>query len=201
LTVNIELTSLIGSRICHDLISPLGAIGNGVELLAMSEVAKGPEMSLIAESVENANARIRFFRVAFGAASKGQKLGRAEVLDLLSRLTRAGRLSIQWKVDGDTDRGETKLAFLCLQCLEATMPWGGRITVTARDGTWSLVAEAPRLRELTDLWAAFDSGVAHPGLAAAEVEFVLAPVWACEAGYRLTREAAPGRIALNFAPA
>jgi histidine phosphotransferase ChpT len=68
LTVNIELTSLIGSRICHDLISPLGAIGNGVELLAMSEVAKGPEMSLIAESVENANARIRFFRVAFGAA-------------------------------------------------------------------------------------------------------------------------------------
>jgi histidine phosphotransferase ChpT len=70
-----DLTSLIGSRICHDLISPLGAIGNGVELLAMSGTAPGPEMDLISQSVENANARIRFFRVAFGAARGGQPRG------------------------------------------------------------------------------------------------------------------------------
>ena len=62
----IELNDLIGSRICHDLISPLGAIGNGVELLTMSGMTEVPEMTLISESVENANARIRFFRIAFG---------------------------------------------------------------------------------------------------------------------------------------
>ena len=54
-----DLTALLGSRICHDLISPIGAISNGVELLLMDNVAKGPEMTLIAESVANANARIR----------------------------------------------------------------------------------------------------------------------------------------------
>jgi histidine phosphotransferase ChpT len=63
-----DLAALIGSRICHDLISPIGAIGNGVELLLMEASGKGPELSLISESVAAANARIRFFRVAFGAA-------------------------------------------------------------------------------------------------------------------------------------
>ena len=58
-----ELAALIGSRICHDLVSPIGAIGNGVELLAMAGAA-GPEVRLIAESVAAANARIRFFRIA-----------------------------------------------------------------------------------------------------------------------------------------
>jgi len=73
-----RLNDLIGSRICHDLISPLGAIGNGVELLTMSGTSTAPEISLIAESVENANARIRFFRIAFGAASGLSQIGNAE---------------------------------------------------------------------------------------------------------------------------
>ena len=55
-----DLAALIGSRICHDLISPIGAIGNGVELMMMDGTAKTPELALIAESVANANARIRY---------------------------------------------------------------------------------------------------------------------------------------------
>ncbi len=46
-----DLAALVGSRICHDLISPIGAIGNGVELMMMEGAAKGPEMALITESV------------------------------------------------------------------------------------------------------------------------------------------------------
>ena len=67
-TLREDLTALVGSRICHDLISPLGAIGNGLELLQLSGLPQGPEWALIAESVENASARIRFFRIAYGAA-------------------------------------------------------------------------------------------------------------------------------------
>lgn len=59
---NINLAALIGSRICHDLISPIGAINNGLELLGMSDTPEGPELELISESVGNASARIRFFR-------------------------------------------------------------------------------------------------------------------------------------------
>ncbi|WP_187292463.1 hypothetical protein [Octadecabacter antarcticus] len=53
-----NLNALIGSRICHDLINPLGAIGNGIELLGLAGVAVGPEMALVSESVENATAKI-----------------------------------------------------------------------------------------------------------------------------------------------
>ena len=67
----LDLAALISSRICHDLISPIGAINNGLELLGMSgQSLDTPEMSLINESVQNASARIRFFRIAYGAASE-----------------------------------------------------------------------------------------------------------------------------------
>lgn len=67
-----DIASLVGSRICHDLISPIGAISNGVELIGMTQGTDGAEMSLINDSVQNANARIRFFRVAYGSATPEQ---------------------------------------------------------------------------------------------------------------------------------
>ena len=76
-----DLAALIGSRICHDLISPIGAINNGLELVAMSGDVMSQEMELIAQSVENASARIRFFRVAFGSAG-GQLIDRAESVSM-----------------------------------------------------------------------------------------------------------------------
>ena len=88
---NINLSALIGSRICHDLISPIGAINNGLELLDMSGRTSGPELDLIQESVGNASARIRFFRIAFGAAGD-QMMGRAEVVSILKDLMDRTRL-------------------------------------------------------------------------------------------------------------
>ena len=74
-----DLAALVGSRICHDLISPIGAIGNGVELMMMDRASASPELALIAESVASANARIRYFRVAFGTAGADQRIARSEV--------------------------------------------------------------------------------------------------------------------------
>ncbi len=57
-----NLATLIGSRICHDLISPIGAIHNGLELLELSGgMSQTPEMQLIVESCANARARVTFF--------------------------------------------------------------------------------------------------------------------------------------------
>lgn len=78
-----DLTALLGSRICHDLISPIGAIGNGLELLMMDGSSTSPEMVLISESVAHADARIRFFRVAYGMAQADHRIGKAEVQSVL----------------------------------------------------------------------------------------------------------------------
>ncbi|MCR8723929.1 histidine phosphotransferase family protein [Frigidibacter sp. ROC022] len=195
------LTSLLGSRICHDLISPLGAIGNGVELLSMSGVVAGPEISLIAESVTNANARIRFYRIAFGAAAWGQSLARPEIIDILGALAKDGRQTILWQVEGTVERPLVKLAFLCLQCLESALPWGGRITVSERDGAWLLSADSTKFRDLDGLWSVFDDPHRIHDLAPADLHFALAPIWAGDIGLQLKRSESKAGLSLAFSPA
>lgn len=169
-----DLAALISSRICHDLVSPLGAIANGVELLLLSGAPRTPELDLIAESAESANARMRFFRLAFGAASR-QAIGRSEITATLRGLERGSRLSFDWQPAGDHPREEIKAVFLLIQCLDAALPLGGQIQV-ARDGeTWEVTAKGPRLRVDATAWAALGTNPTAPPPTAALVQFALLP--------------------------
>jgi histidine phosphotransferase ChpT len=69
-TEALELASLLCSRLCHDMLSPVGALSNGLELLADE---KDPEMrkrcfELLEQSAKISTDKLRFFRLAFGAA-------------------------------------------------------------------------------------------------------------------------------------
>ena len=129
MTISPDLNALLGSRICHDLISPLGAIGNGVELLQMSGVGDSAELSLITESVANANARIRLFRVAFGAAAPEQKMARSEIVATLEPIAASRRITLSWRPTDDIDRAIARLTFLLFLCCETALPRGGVLTV------------------------------------------------------------------------
>lgn len=193
-----DLTALLGSRICHDLISPLGAISNGLELLAMSGVAPGPELSLISQSVQSANARIRFFRVTFGAASPGQTIGRVEVLGIVDDLARGGRLKIDWQGPADLARADVKMAFLALLCLETAMPYGGQVHVAATPSGWMIEAAAERLKIDPTLWDRLAGQVPAEPLAAAHIQFALLPDEARRLGRMLRVRVGENRIALEF---
>lgn len=193
-----DLVALLGSRICHDLISPIGAISNGVELLMMDGATMGPEIALISESVANANARIRFFRVAFGATGMDQRIGRPEVLSILSDLTRGGRLTIEWRGPADLPRREVKLAFLLIQCLETAMAFGGRITVDRLDGRWTLLGEAAKLKLDPNLWEVLSNPAAKADLTAAHVHFALVPDEMHRQNRRLSADIGPTDIRLSF---
>ncbi|MDH2326244.1 histidine phosphotransferase family protein [Cereibacter sp. SYSU M97828] len=190
-----DFAALIGSRICHDLISPIGAIGNGVELMQMELPGAGPEMALISESVANANARIRFFRVAFGAASEEQRIGRGEVASILSDLMRGVRLSVDWQGPVDMARAEVKVVFLLIQCLETAMPYGGRITV-AQGTEWTVEGQAPRFRDIPAFWSLLDG--ASGDVSPAQVQFALAPAEAARIGRTIARHQAGDTITLSF---
>jgi histidine phosphotransferase ChpT len=193
-----DLVALLGSRICHDLISPIGAIGNGVELLMMDGSTMGPEIALISESVANANARIRFFRVAFGTSSGDQRIGRPEVLSILSDLTRGGRLTIDWRGPADLPRREVKLAFLLIQCFETAMAFGGRITVDLVDSHWLLTGEAAKLKLDADLWETLSNPAAKVNVTAAQVHFALVPGELKRQDRHLTADIGPTLIRLGF---
>ena len=193
-----DLNALIGSRICHDLISPLGAIGNGVELLNMAGNVAGPELSLITGAVGNANARIRFFRVAFGAAGPGAMMGRAEILSILDGVYHGGRLSVAWSAPGDQPRRLVRLGFLIVQCLEAMLPWGGTITVTAEGDTWRFAGAGARIKRDDALWALVMGGARPEDLAAADVHFALVPAAAEDAGRQVSFQATETGMIVSF---
>lgn len=193
-----DLAALLGSRICHDLISPIGAISNGVELLIMDGQVKGPEIALISESVSAANARIRFFRVAYGAAAGDHRIGRPEVLSVLSDVTNGGRLVIDWQSGTDLSRREVKLAFLLIQCLESAMPYGGRVTVTAASDHWTLQAQTRKLRISPELWEVLSNPAATAEIGPSQVHFLLAADEARRQTRQITADIREEEVRMTF---
>ncbi len=194
---DVNLAELIGSRICHDLISPIGAITNGLELLDMVGAVQGPEMELISGSVGSAGARIRFFRVAFGSAS-AQPLGRTEVAELLKDVERAGRVRVNWNLTEPVPRNQVKLAFLALMCCESAMPLGGVVDISAHGTGWQVIGTADKLNIDPELWKNVATGKFPNKITPAQVQFALLPETAKAMGRRIAVETNSTRVALKF---
>ncbi len=168
-----DLAALIGSRICHDLVSPLGAVGNGIELLTVGG-AEGPETELIAESLAAAQGRIAVFRVAFGPARDEQVIEARARTDIAEGVQGSGRLTLDWAPEGPLARPAAKLAALLMLCAESALPRGGHLAVThSRDGL-QLAAEGRRVSLDEALWPLLDGAAPTPELRAAHVQFPLA---------------------------
>lgn len=193
-----QLHELIGSRICHDLISPLGAISNGLELIGLSGAPLGPEMQLVSESVENANARIRYFRLAYGQASPDHQVAAAEARTILDAFSAGGRINMNWMVASNQSRLLTKLAFLLIQCLETAMPRGGTIDVTEASGEWSVTCHTDKLNIDPDLWQSLATPGGSVQVHADKVQFILAPVVAREANKTLRFDSSANSARLRF---
>ena len=194
-----DLAALVGARICHDLISPIGAIGNGVELMVMDGgAARSPELALITESVGHANARIRFFRVAFGTTGPDQRIGRSEVMAILADMTAGGRVKIDWSSPDDLPRRCVKLVFLLILCAETAMPYGGRIVVERGDNRWMLHATAPKLKINTALWECLADPNAVAEVGPAQVQFLLVPDEINRQHRRLSADLSASAIKLSF---
>lgn len=195
-----DLAALIGSRICHDLISPIGAIGNGVELLTLTSDTKtdSPEFALITESVDSASARIRFFRIAYGAASPDQIISRKEIISVLEASSHGGRLNYCWHICDEQTRDGVRIAFLLMQCCETALPLGGNIDISRDGHFWEIKASGKRVDIHENLW----DSIARPNLKVdhtpAQVQFALLPSALHEANRTLELSHTADEITLRF---
>jgi len=180
---DLDLIAVLGSRLCHDLISPMGAIGNGLELMAMAGDATSPEVQLIAQSVSAANARLKFFRVAFGQAAAEQRLGAPEIRTILREIGQTGRLQYDWQAEGDYARQMVKLCFLAALCLETALPWGGVVSLREEKGQWLIAARAERTKPNAALWATLDGDPAS--VSPSQIQFALLAKEAARLGRQL----------------
>lgn len=181
------LAALVGSRLCHDLISPIGAIQNGLELIALSGAGgePSPEMALIQDSCESATARIRFFRVAFGSAGDTQRMGRRDTLATLTALGKGGRIQVEWMPTEDLPRPEVQLAFLAYLCCESALPYGGTIRFDRDAAGWTVTARGQRIAAQQPLWDHLNGAAALDEPAADRVHFALLPILAEAQGHKL----------------
>lgn len=192
-----DLSALLGSRLCHDLIGPIGAIGNGVELLLLSPGGT-EEVALIAQTVATLSARLRFFRVAFGIARPDQSMARTEVQDILSSLFPARRIILDWISPAALSRTEVKAVFLLLLCAETALRGGGHITVLRDEAGWNITLTSPRLSADPRLWSILTDAAPASALEPAEVHFPLAAQALAALGCKADLEPGPDRLRLSF---
>ena len=186
-TVAQTLADLIGSRLCHDLVNPLGAIGNGVELIDMTGSVRGPEMDLIRDAVHDAQARLRFLRVAFGAAGPQQVISAREARAVAHAPWHNGRLRLDWTAQVDLPRARVKLGYLMMLCAETALPMGGDVRLSLDAvGQWQLEASGPRLALEDRLWSVLQFGMAAAGRPLRPSEAQFAALQACAAPLDLT---------------
>ena len=134
----LDLAALLCSRVCHDVISPVGAIVNGLEVL---EDEKDAEMrafatELIKKSAKTASARLQFCRLAFGAAgSAGASIDTGDAEQVARNLIADDRTVVEWNVPRVLmPKNKVKLVLnLCL-IAAAAIPRGGQLTVTIEGG-------------------------------------------------------------------
>lgn len=193
-----DLTALVGSRLCHDLINPLGAIGNGIELLGMTGDAGGPEMALVQNSVAGATAKLKLLRLAFGATNGDQTCRGADVAEILAAVARGGRLTYHWPKQGDSARRDVRVALLSVMCLETALPVGGEIMVETRDEGWTVHTTSDRLSLDPALWVPLSKRTCPDDLTPAHVHFGVLPQVAEQAGRTLTLSHGADWVAIRF---
>src|SRR5687768_13398204 len=146
----VELASLLCSRLCHDLLSPVGALNNGIELLSDEQDPDMRErcLELLSESARASANKLKFFRLAFGAGGGfGEAIDTNEARSALEGLLGSdGKIELGWMVaDEKMSKGATKLLLnLALIAVDALVR-GGRLDVGAEGTEIAIRAEGPRI--------------------------------------------------------
>lgn len=157
-----DLAAMLCSRLCHDMLSPVGAFANGLELLATETdpAMRQNCMELLEQSATISTNKLKFFRLAFGAAGGfGDRVPIEEPKDLIAALAAdKGRVEVEWALaDANLAKPAVKVLLNFAQIAVDALVRGGTLLVGAerRDGACEIVVRA------TGPKIAFDEVLGH----------------------------------------
>lgn len=150
---SLDLAALLCSRVCHDVISPVGAIVNALEVLeeddpSMREFA----LELIKKSARNASARLQFARLAFGAAgSAGAMIDLGDAGNVANGFLNDEKLSLDWEAPRALlPKNQVKLLLNLLVIAAQAVPRGGKLVsraiVEGEQGSFEITATGSHAR-------------------------------------------------------
>ncbi|HEY0925114.1 histidine phosphotransferase ChpT [Brevundimonas sp.] len=197
------LATLVAGKLCHDFISPAGAISSGLDLLKdpTAQDMRDDAMGLIEASAKKMIALVNFARVAFGAATSAERFSGEELGVLVSGLTEGGRATLNWAVTEGTyskpqARALVNLAYLTM----AALPSGGTATIRTHVASDGIVIEGVAEGARARLKGEAVTGLAGQPLAEGLPGQWIQPYWlwltAHDAGGALDVQVEEGRVAL-----
>ncbi|MDE0933694.1 MAG: histidine phosphotransferase family protein [Novosphingopyxis baekryungensis] len=163
----VDLAALLCSRLCHDLLSPVGAMNNGLELLAdeTDPAMRARCIDLLNESAAAAANKLKFFRLAFGAAGGfGPTVDPTDARAVAQGLVEDARTKLVWDVpEGPLPKAAVKILLNMVLIAREALVRGGTLAVGAesRDGETEIVvrAEGPKLVLDAQVRAALEGGL------------------------------------------
>jgi histidine phosphotransferase ChpT len=199
----LELTALMSSKICHDIVGPVGAINNGLELLEEeeNEQTRAYALQLIANSARSAAARLEFARLAYGASSG---LGGTVDLGMAERIARGfveeGKHKLAWQGTGTLPKNQARLLLMLLTVSMLTIPGGGQISLTmdVKGPSFEVRSEGKSAR-VPDLVDAIFNGAVPDGIDARMIIPYYAVRLATGEGMRLAIKKSGAQVVLTAA--
>lgn len=204
--IELRVLELLNARLCHELVSPVGAINNGVELLDDED----PEfirdaIQLIGQSARKAGQKLQFYRFAYGTAASSSTAasGASNGRELVTGLLEGGKVRCDWSAEAAAlpalwQRVACNMVVLAAEAL----PRGGEVVVRPLgDGIGvEVAASGDSVNVAAELCAAFDPGIAVAELTSRSVHaYFTARLTAELGGKLLLAEIAPQRVVLRAA--
>lgn len=194
----LDLASLLASRLCHDVVGPVGAIQNGLEMMAEDESMTVMAMDLIRKSAQQATAKLQYARMAYGAAGGADVLDPAEAGRLTAGMFAGERASLDWTWTGPAEpRVPVKIAMLLATYALGAVPRGGSVTVRHDEDGVTIVAEGAPLRSPPFIDVVSNGGEVTDPRA---VQALLIQKLAESTGWRVEAHANEGTMTFKAAP-
>jgi histidine phosphotransferase ChpT len=148
---DLDLAALLCSRVCHDIISPVGAISNGIELMddkEVDEATREAALDMIRSSAKAANAKLKFCRIAFGASgSAGAHIDLTEAGQIAKDFAAEHKAKLDWQAPRENrPKQEVKLLLNMLVLSIKGIPKGGVITVKLDGQSMDVRAKGERAK-------------------------------------------------------
>lgn len=149
-----SLAALLCARICHDLISPVGALGTAIEILDDESNTDMHEdaLELVRNSSKQATAKLKFLRLAFGAGGTAPGvIASHEIQELADNMFATSKPDLAWNLNTDgIDKDHTRILLNLIMLAVQAAPRGGVVTISRveNDGKirFELVSEGNRAR-------------------------------------------------------
>lgn len=199
-----DLAALLCSRVCHDIISPVGAINNGLELLDEGG-ADEDAMQLIRASANNASARLQFARIAYGAAgSAGMQIDTGDAETVAGAFIRNEKPEFEWTGGRALlPKNKVKLLLNLVLVANAGIPRGGKLTVALDEletnPNFTVTARGPMVRVPPRFLELHSDGPGDEAIDAHSVQFYYTLLLARETGMTISIRAGAEDIVLAAA--